>query len=53
MKKESIKKFVKEHKTEIIIGTVGIISSAALGVIGVKMSKKPNGRWTFGPYWSC
>lgn len=41
MKKESIKKFVKEHKTEIIIGAVGIISSAALGIIGVKLSKRP------------
>lgn len=36
MNKEKIKKFIKEHKGEIIVGSVIMIGAAALTVIGVK-----------------
>lgn len=40
MTKESVKKFIKEHKTEIVCGVIGVVGSAALAVVGVKWSKK-------------
>ena len=39
MSMEKIKKFVKDHKTEIIAGTVATVGAAALAVIGVKCRK--------------
>lgn len=39
MKIEKMKKFVKEHKTEIIAGIVATVSVATLAVIGVKAHK--------------
>ena len=40
MTKKNFKKFVKDHKKEIIAGTVAIIGSATLGALGVKLSNK-------------
>lgn len=36
---EKVKKFVKENKTEIIVGTIATAGMAALAVIGVKCRK--------------
>ena len=39
MTKESLKKFVKDHKTQIISGTLMAIGTAALTVAGVNVIK--------------
>ena len=39
MTKESVKKFIKDHKKEIIKGTVMTIGGAILAIIGVKAIK--------------
>ena len=39
MTKESVKKFIKDHKKEIIEGTVMTIGGAILAIIGVKAIK--------------
>ena len=39
MTKESVKNFVKDHKTEIIYGTITAIGVVALAVVGVKTGK--------------
>lgn len=40
MTKETFKKFVKDHKAELIGGTICVVSGAALAVLGVKWSRK-------------
>ena len=44
MTKESFKKFVKDHKTQIISGTLMAIGTAALTVVGIKISKCPRAK---------
>ena len=44
MTKESLKKFVKDHKTQIISGTLMAIGTAALTVVGIKISKCPRAK---------
>lgn len=39
MSMEKLKKFVKEHKTGLIVGTVTIVNVAAMVVVGVKCRK--------------
>ena len=39
MTKESVKKFIKDHKKEIITGTLMTIGGAILAISGVKLSK--------------
>ena len=40
MAKKNFKKFVKDHKKEIIVSTVTVIGGAALVALGVKFSNK-------------
>ena len=44
MTKESFKKFVKDHKTQIIYGTLMAIGTAALTAVGIKISKCPRAK---------
>lgn len=40
MTKENIKNWVKTHKTELITGTIAVVGTAALTLIGVNVSKR-------------
>ena len=40
MNKQKLKKWIKEHKKEILIGTASVIAIGTIGYLGIKVGKK-------------